>query len=554
MRSEVLRETLHFPILVAHRLEAAAALTLLVGAQGGGAGVDLGPALCGLLERAPRLGRERFAGGRARGRSILIGIGHGKPSGIALCKDAAEQPTCKPEVANETAPFKSAMDAWMTEGSNSQHGAEAAGVAPRRLAFDCIAEVLRSRTALADVFEARCATAGLSGRDEALARAIATVAFRHFGTIRHALATRLDKGLPSDERLSVLLIVGAAQILFLDVPHHAGVDTTVRLAGGDKRLRGMAGVVNAVMRRLARERDAILAETDALTINTPEWLAARWSRRYGEATARAIAEAHARGAALDITVKDDPEGWAARLGGVALPTGSVRLLARTAVPELPGYDEGAWWVQDAAAALPARVLRVRPGERIADLCAAPGGKTAQLAQAGGRVLAVDRSAKRLRRVGENMARLGLTVETLAADAATLEAEPFEAILLDAPCSATGTLRRHPDVAWSKRETDLEGLTRLQARLLDRAATLLSPGGRLVYCTCSLEPEEGEDRIAAFLAANPDFARDAIVPAEVGLPDAIDVNGDLRTLPSMRLGVEPEREGLDGFYAARLVRR
>jgi 16S rRNA (cytosine967-C5)-methyltransferase len=442
----------------------------------------------------------------------------------------------------------------MTEGLTVQHGAEAAGVAPRRLAFDCIAEVMRSRTALADVFEARRAGAGLSGRDEALARAIATVAFRHFGTIRHALAARLDKGMPSDERLAIVLIVGAAQILFLDVPNHAGVDTAVRLAASDKRLRGMTGVVNAVLRRLARERDAVLAGTDALAINTPEWLAGRWTRRYGEATARAIAEAHARGAALDITVKDDPEGWAARLDGIAVPTGSVRLLARTAVPDLPGYEEGAWWVQDAAAALPARLLCVRPGERVADLCAAPGGKTAQLAQAGGRVLAVDRSQKRLRRVEDNMARLGLSVETLAADAATLDAEPFDAILLDAPCSATGTLRRHPDVAWVKREADLEGLTNLQARLLDRAAALLRPGGRLVYCTCSLEPEEGEERVAAFLAENPGFARDPIRPDEVALPDAVDARGDLRTLPSLRLGVDPEREGLDGFYAARLVRR
>jgi 16S rRNA (cytosine967-C5)-methyltransferase len=442
----------------------------------------------------------------------------------------------------------------MTQGPTPQHGAEAAGVAPRRLAFDCIAEVLRSRTALAGVFEARRASAGLSGRDDALARAIATVAFRHFGTIRHALAARLVKGLPTDDRLSTLLMVGAAQILFLDVPNHAGVDTAVRLASGDPWLRGMTGVVNAVLRRLARERDAVLAETDALAINTPPWLAERWTRRYGESTARAIAEAHARGASLDITVKEDPEGWAVRLDGIALPTGSVRLAARTPVPELPGYEEGAWWVQDAAAALPARLLRIRPGERVADLCAAPGGKTAQLAHAGGRVLAVDRSAKRLRRVDANMARLGLYAETLAADAATLEADPFDAVLLDAPCSATGTLRRHPDVAWSKREADLEGLTRLQARLLDRAATLVAPGGRLVYCTCSLEPEEGEERIAAFLAASPGFARDPIASDEVGVPGAIDATGDLRTLPSLRLGVDPDGEGLDGFYAARLVRR
>jgi 16S rRNA (cytosine967-C5)-methyltransferase len=231
----------------------------------------------------------------------------------------------------------------------------------------------------------------------------------------------------------------------------------------------------------------------------------------------------------------------------------VRLLSRTGVPELAGFGEGAWWVQDAAAALPARLLSVQPGERVADLCAAPGGKTAQLAAAGARVLAVDRSAKRLVRLAENMARLGLTVETAAADATALEAEPFDAILLDAPCSATGTLRRHPDAAWTKRETDLDGLTTLQARLLDRAAALLRPGGRLVCCTCSLEPEEGEDQVAAFLGRHPAFRREPVSADEVALPDAVDRNGDLRTLPCLGFGPDLAERGMDGFFAARLVR-
>ena len=253
-------------------------------------------------------------------------------------------------------------------------------------------------------------------------------------------------------------------------------------------------------------------------------------------------------------MKTEPEAWAERLGGIVLPTGSVRLLERTPVRELPGFAEGAWWVQDAAAALPARLLAPRPGERIADLCAAPGGKTAQLASAGARVLAVDRSAKRLARLGENMERLRLAVEIKAADALTLEEEPFDAVLLDAPCSATGTVRRHPEIAWTKTPEDIAKLAGLQSRLLDKAASLVRPGGRLVYCTCSLEPEEGEAQVAAFLQRQPTFRRAPVDEREVGgLAELLDGAGDLRTLPCHLAAVAPGRGGLDGFYAARLIR-
>jgi 16S rRNA (cytosine967-C5)-methyltransferase len=221
---------------------------------------------------------------------------------------------------------------------------------------------------------------------------------------------------------------------------------------------------------------------------------------------------------------------------------------------LPGYVDGDWWVQDAAAAIPARLLDARPGERIADLCAAPGGKTAQLAQAGASVLAVDRSAPRLRRLAQNMARLRLTVETRAVDALTLEEDGFDAVLLDAPCSATGTLRRHPDVAWTKREDDIPRLADLQRRLLGRAGAMLKPGGRLVYCTCSLEPEEGERQIEAFLARYPEFRRDPVRPEEMpGLTEAITPDGDVRTRPTMLPNDEPRLAGIDGFFVSRLVK-
>lgn len=278
-----------------------------------------------------------------------------------------------------------------------------------------------------------------------------------------------------------------------------------------------------------------------------------WIKAYGEETARAIAAAHARGAGLDLTLRPGaalPDG----LDGRRLPSGlSLRLDdARTLVPDLPGFADGAWWVQDAAAALPAHLLAVRPGERVADLCAAPGGKTAQLAASGATVLAVDRSAPRLRRLEANLARLGLSAEVRAVDALTLpEDQPFDAVLLDAPCSATGTVRRHPDVAWSKRESDLPRLTALQARLFDKAARLTRPGGRLVYCTCSLEPAEGEVQAETFLKRHPGFVRRPITPEEVGDPALVTPSGDLRTLPSH--WPDEGRGGLDGFYAVRLER-
>jgi 16S rRNA (cytosine967-C5)-methyltransferase len=365
------------------------------------------------------------------------------------------------------------------------------------------------------------------------------------------LSERLNKA-PKDERLMHLLATGAAQILFLDVPDHAAVDSAVQLAQNDPKLHHAGGFINAVLRRVAREREAILAESDPW-LDTPTWLEERWVAQYGEPLAMKIAEAHRAMASVDLTVKENPAAWAERLGGVLLPTGSIRLVERTAIRELPGFGEGAWWVQDAAAALPARLLQAKPGERIADLCAAPGGKTAQLAATGAEVLAVDRSAKRLQRLEENLARLNLKAETRAIDAEKLDAPPFDAILLDAPCSATGTIRRHPDVAWTKSEEDIRKLAGLQTRLLDKAASLLKPGGRLVYCTCSLEAEEGERQAEDFLARHPALNRKPVTPDEIGgWADCITPQGDVRTLPFHLASAEHDRSGLDGFFVARFV--
>lgn len=425
---------------------------------------------------------------------------------------------------------------------------EQAGFAARKVAFASVAEVLRTGTGLDEVL-------ARSGETDPLGRAIAVTTFRRLGMIGRALNERLAKGLSADERAFALLATGAAQILFLNVPDHAAVDLTVELARSDPKLRHLTGLANAVLRRVAREREAILTHGASPLEDAPVWLAERWIAAYGPERAASIAAAHREGATVDISVKADPEGWAERLGGTLLPSGSIRLSDRTAIPGLPGFEAGEWWVQDAAAAIPGRLLGARPGERVLDLCAAPGGKTAQLAAAGADVTAIDRSAPRLSRLRQNLDRLQLKAEIVCADGLTYEAEPFDAVLLDAPCTATGTLRRHPDVAWTKKDADLASLANLQHRLLDRAAGLVRPGGRFVYCVCSLEPEEGEHQAAAFLARHPDFERIPVGPDETGLgPAVLTAEGDLRTLPDAYGLPDAIRRGLDGFFACRLSRK
>ncbi len=434
---------------------------------------------------------------------------------------------------------------------------EVPGLAARRIAADILDGVLRRRIALDEQLSGKSAHPGLpslADRDRALMRRLTATVLRRLGTLRHLVGGFLDKGFPAEApRVETVLLLGAAQILWLDVPDHAAVDLSVRLAQADRRGGRYAGLVNAVLRRVAQNR-AALAATDDSVRDTPAWLLARWTKAYGADTARAIALANGHEPALDITVKTDAANWAERLRGRVLPTGTVRTIAHGAISLLSGFAEGAWWVQDAAAALPARLLGDVNGLRIADLCAAPGGKTAQLSAAGAIVTAVERSPARVNRLRENLTRLSLEAETVVADALEWQAGPFDAVLLDAPCSSTGTIRRHPDVPWLKGEADFAVLTSLQERLLDRAVALAKPGGTIVYCVCSLEPEEGERQIAALLARNPNVVRKAITPADVfGQADFISPDGDLRTLPQMLPDPDPRWGGLDGFFAARLVR-
>ena len=431
------------------------------------------------------------------------------------------------------------------------------GLAARILAALAVADVMTGTHQL----DERFATDGalfkaqdMEPRDRSLARSIATVALRRMGTIKSILGRFLKDGYPKKvPHLEWILVIGAAQILYLDVPDHAAVDLAVRSVRRDTKMASFAGLTNAVLRNLIRQRDLGLPEEDAF-VDLPNWLSARWRKTYGDDVAKHMIAAQSREPTLDLTLREPSDEWLVKLGGRRLPTGSLRLETHAPIHELPGYEEGQWWVQDAAAALPAQLLQVEAGQRVIDLCAAPGGKTAQLAAKGAQVVALDRSAERLKRVAANLVRLGLQAEMRVGDALSFSAAPFDAVLLDAPCSSTGTIRRHPDVAWSKKSSDIVSLAAIQAKMLDRAVHLLKPGGRLVYSVCSLEPEEGEAQIAALLRRNQDVRRVAIMPGEIGIAaEWLNDQGELRTLPHFLPDPEPRLAGIDGFFAARLTK-
>jgi 16S rRNA (cytosine967-C5)-methyltransferase len=379
----------------------------------------------------------------------------------------------------------------------------------------------------------------LPPQDRAFARALAMATLRHLGPIDAALRTRLKQDPPPPS--FDLLRLGLAQVLYLDTPEFAAVDTTVGLAP-----RPLKGLVNAVLRGLLREPSAPAAPE----AHAPTWLYARWRAAWGAEAAEGIAREIALEPAADLTPRDPADAaLAGELAAEVVAGGTLRLRGRGDPSAWPGYAEGRWWVQDAAAALPARLLRVAPGETALDLCAAPGGKTLQLAAAGAKVTALDRSAGRLRRVRAGLERTGLSAEVVVADAAGWrDAGTFDAVLLDAPCSATGTFRRHPDVLWNARPGDIPALAQTQRALLAAAAARVAPGGRLVYSVCSLEPEEGEDQARTFLADRPDFRLDPIGVGEAGSPPASHAGpGWLRILPHHL------PDGLDGFFIARFRR-
>ena len=420
----------------------------------------------------------------------------------------------------------------------------------RGVALEILSAVLRRRRPLDEMLDRHPGLAGLSDRDRAFTRLLVATALRRLGQIDTLIGHCLETPLPQKAGAAHdILRLGVAQLVFLDTPAHAAVDTAVGLAA--TAAPPFKKLINAVLRRLAGEGKDLAAAHDAARLDTPDWLWQSWHAAYGPETCAAIAAAHLTEAPLDLTVRGDAPAWAERLGATLLPTGGLRLAGHGTVTALPGFDEGAWWVQDMAAALPARLLGPVAGALVADLCAAPGGKTAQLAAAGAHVTAIDRSATRLQRLSANLVRLGLQAEVVVADVAQWQAPAlFDAVLVDAPCSATGTLRRHPDVARLKGPADVARLAAAQDALLAIAVAMTRPGGRLVYCVCSLQPEEGIDRIAALLAGGAPLRRLPLDPAEVGgLAELISADGDLRTLPCHLA----ELGGMDAFYAARLER-
>jgi 16S rRNA (cytosine967-C5)-methyltransferase len=420
----------------------------------------------------------------------------------------------------------------------------------RRVALDVLDHVLGPEHRTFDeTFQGHPQLARLAVRDRAYARLLVTTVLRRLGQIDHT-ALPLLRYRPKELRVHNLLRLGAAQLLFLSTPPHAAVAETVRLAASGFR-REMP-MLNAVLRRLASEGRQLMEGQDAPRLNTPKWLWDSWAEAYGEERAREIAAAHLVEPPLDLSVKGDPERWASELGAEILPTGTLRRRAGGLIDALPGYDEGAWWVQDAAAALPALLLGPVKRRRVLDIGAAPGGKTAQLCAAGAAVTALERSPRRAEFLVRNLGRLTLDAEIVVGDALEWEAPaPFDAVLLDAPCTATGTIRRHPDVPWAKSPADVERLVEAQGRLLERAVRFVKPGGVLVYAVCSLQPEEGPARIAALLAGDVPVVRDPIARAEFkGLPVELTPEGEVRTLPCQLAA----SGGLDGFFIARLKRR
>ena len=385
----------------------------------------------------------------------------------------------------------------------------------------------------------------LDPADRARAQRLATETLRGLERADRVLHKHLQKNPPLMVRN--VLRVGTVE-LCQGAAAHGVVNAMVELVSGHKRYGKMKGLTNAVLRKVAATGPEAWEALRAPRM--PKWLRNPLANAWGNEAMGVIEIAHFAGAPLDLTPRDgDPAALAARVGGNVLPTGSVRLADAGQVSTMDGYSEGAWWVQDAAAAVPARVLAPAKGEKVLDLCAAPGGKTMQLAAMGADVTAVDISRPRLARVEENLARVGLTADVQVSDALMLTGT-YDAILLDAPCSATGTIRRHPDLPHAKDGSEFGELIDLQARILDHAWTLLKPGGRLVFCTCSLLPDEGEVQIDEALGRHADMSvtREALNIEGID-PAWITDEGGLRLRPDYW----PELGGMDGFYIAALTK-
>ena len=421
--------------------------------------------------------------------------------------------------------------------------------ASRSVAFDLLRSVIAKKKSFDDAMSLHDGFQKLSGRDRRFVRKIVTTALRRLGQIDLLLDGFLKKPLPKNATVvHDILRVAVTEILFLKFPPHAAVDSAVTLVGS-RRFPKLKGLTNAILRKIVTEGESALEQIPEKN-NVPTWMTQSWEDAYGRVTTEKIIEAILQEPMLDITIKSNHQKWASKLDASVLSLGSLRRRFDGRVEEMAGFSEGEWWVQDAAAAIPVFLLGDVAGLQVADICAAPGGKTAQLANAGADVIAVDRSTSRTKRLEQNLNRLNLKADIVVADAAEWEPKKkFDAVLIDSPCSATGTIRRHPDILYSKTTNDLAKLLKLQWKLLLTGAQLLKPGGKLIFCTCSMQTEEGEQQIEKFLKLNRSFERQPISKEEVGGYSCfINEKGDLRILPFFL----KELGGIDGFFASRLI--
>lgn len=429
----------------------------------------------------------------------------------------------------------------------------------RRLAVEIFDAVLRRNKGLEDEYsfcmERQEQNRPLENRDRTFVRLLVTVMLRRLGQIDDIIGHFLKKPLPDKACLvRDILRIGTAQLVFLDTPAHAAVSTGVSLVKQNREYGGFSALVNAVLRKIAKEGKQIAETQNAARLNVPSWLYDKWEKEYGRENACKIADAGLREAPLDFSVKSDHAFWAEKLQATEMPTGSLRREKQASVPSLPGFQDGTWWVQDLSAAIPAGLFHTLAGKKAVDICAAPGGKTAQMIMAGAEVTAVDVSAGRIKRLNENLSRLRLNAKIVCADARKWwesekqRQEKFDAVLLDAPCSATGTLRRHPDVAWHRTPRDIDRLNQTQSELLKTAVDMMTDQGELIYCVCSVLPEEGRLIIDAAVQ-NGLVERVALTPADVPA-QMITKDGDLCILPFFY----ESSGGCDGFFAARLKKK
>lgn len=417
----------------------------------------------------------------------------------------------------------------------------------RVIAHKILLKIVYESVSIEDAWEQTKEVTALEQRDRSLCRLLVLTTLRQLGFLDYRIrqyAKTLEK-LPHSALMA--LRIGFAHILFLHSPAHAVVNTCVNLLGPHDKV--MRGLVNAVLRKAAANEQQIHDATQGWQQAIPNWLLTMWKKDYGLENLEKIARGSLREPFLDITVKEDAVHWQKELNAQMLPNGSLRLATQDDITKLPGFADGAWWVQDAASALPARLAGDIKGKLVYDCCAAPGGKTAQFLAAGAKVVAIDQSQNRLQRLRENLQRIKINANILSVD--ILDFKPnnlADVLFLDAPCSATGTLRRHPDLMVHKKADDVTRLAVLQLRMLSHVASLVKKDGLLIYAVCSLQNEEGPAVVDAFLKKNPAFQRMPVTAADFGgWEEGVTSAGDLRTLPHY-MGAFG---GMDGFYAARL---